>query len=69
MLSDIKKLIPFVCENFLSFPLWEEGDFRPFLRVWYKFDKLPENIIDRQKIDLLKLDCKTFANKNFFDVY
>lgn len=69
MLSDIKKLIPFVCENFLSFPLWEEGDFRPFLRVWLNFDNLPENIIDKQKIDLLKLDCKTFAKKDFFDVY
>lgn len=69
MLSDIKKLIPFVCENFLTFPLWEEGDYRPRVNVWLPFKKLPAQIIDGEKIDLLKLDCKKFANKDFFDVY
>ncbi len=69
MLSDIKKLIPFVCENFLTFPLLEDGDFRPRVNVWLTFKKLPAQIIDAKKIDLLKLDCKKFAQKDFFDVY
>lgn len=30
----INKTIPFVCENFITFPLWEEGKYIPNLNFW-----------------------------------
>jgi hypothetical protein len=29
-----EKIIPYCCENFITIPLAEEGDFRPFLNIW-----------------------------------
>ncbi len=29
-----EKLIPYCAENFITIPLWEEGDYRPCLNIW-----------------------------------
>ena len=34
----IEQLIPFVDENFITFPLWEEGDYAPHVNIWLIFD-------------------------------
>ena len=34
----INKLIPFISENFITYPLWEEGKYIPFLKCWQKAD-------------------------------
>jgi len=30
----IEKLIPYVSENFITYPLFEEGDYRPTISIW-----------------------------------
>lgn len=30
----INKLIPFISENFISYPLWEEGNYIPVVSFW-----------------------------------
>ena len=37
----IKDIIPYVDENFITFPLWEEGDYRPVLNFWFICPELP----------------------------
>lgn len=40
----IEKLIPYQQENFMTFPLMEEGDYRPVINIWqiYKTkDEIP----------------------------
>ena len=32
----IEKLIPFISEEFITYPLWEEGKYIPFLKCWQK---------------------------------
>jgi len=34
----IEKLIPFISENFITYPLWEEGKYIPFVNFWIKVD-------------------------------
>ena len=34
----IEKLIPFLNENFITYPLWEEGKYIPFINFWIKID-------------------------------
>ena len=34
----IEKLIPFISEEFITFPLCEEGKYIPFLKCWKKAD-------------------------------
>jgi len=34
----IEKLIPFISEEFITYPLWEEGKYIPFLKFWQKAD-------------------------------
>ena len=34
----IEKLIPFISEEFITYPLWEEGKYIPVLRCWQKAD-------------------------------
>jgi hypothetical protein len=36
--KNIETLLPFVDENFLTFPLWEEGKYIPFVNFWRKYD-------------------------------
>lgn len=67
-MEQIKTLIPHVCENFITFPLWEEGDYCPVVNVWKIYFHRPKQIKDGQVIDLLKLDPVKFKDKDFFDV-
>lgn len=67
-MDEIKNLIPYVCENFVTFPLSGEGDYRPFVNVWLDFDKLPECISDGCNIDLLDIDESAFNDMDKFDV-
>lgn len=30
----LRRIIPYQCENFITFPLWEEGRFTPYLHIW-----------------------------------
>ena len=34
----IDKLIPYLSENFITYPLWEEVKYIPFLKCWQKAD-------------------------------
>lgn len=34
----IERLIPFISEEFITYPLWEEGKYIPFLKCWQKAD-------------------------------
>ena len=34
----IEKLIPFISEEFITYPLWEEGKYIPFIKCWQKAD-------------------------------
>ncbi len=34
--KQIEKLIPFISENFITYPLWEEGKYIPFINFWQK---------------------------------
>ena len=38
----IEKLIPFISEEFITYPLWEEGKYIPFLKCWQKADSEKE---------------------------
>jgi hypothetical protein len=47
----IEKLIPFVNENFITYPLWEEGKYIPFLNCWQRANTKNEyeNLVDNLK--------------------
>lgn len=36
----INKLIPYISENFITYPLWEEGKYIPFVNFWQKEEKV-----------------------------
>lgn len=36
--KNIETILPFVGENFITFPLWEEGKYIPFVNFWQKYD-------------------------------
>ena len=44
----INKLIPFISENFITYPLWEEGKYIPFVHFW-KACKNQEEILKLDK--------------------
>ena len=48
----INRLIPFVKENFITYPLWEEGKYIPFVNFWQKVES---------KEQILSLDKKLKA--------
>lgn len=54
-----KKLLPFVSENFITFPLWEEGDYRPTLNIWLHLNELPTEIVNWEYLNI----------KDGFDIY
>ena len=33
--EQFNKLIPYVSENFITYPLWEEGKYIPFINFWF----------------------------------
>ncbi len=48
--TKIDKLIPFISENFITYPLWEEGNYTPHINVWQilkdeiEFNKIVEKL-------------------------
>lgn len=36
--KQIEKLIPFIEEEFITYPMWEEGKYIPFVNFWQKFE-------------------------------
>ena len=34
--KQFEKLIPYVSENFITYRLWEEGKYFPFINIWQK---------------------------------
>jgi len=34
MREQLRRIIPYQCENFITFPLWEEGRFTPYIHIW-----------------------------------
>lgn len=42
--KEFNKLIPYVSENFITYPLWEEGKYIPFISFWYMNDDIDKNI-------------------------
>ena len=38
----IEQIIPYVEENFITFPLWEEGNYGPQVNIWRIFNKFEE---------------------------
>jgi len=40
----VEKLIPFISEEFISYPLWVEGKYIPFLKCWKKAETHDEYV-------------------------
>ena len=53
--EQFNKLIPYVSENFITYPLWEEGKYIPFVNFWY---------IQKTNKDVY-LNIENFSNKNY----
>jgi hypothetical protein len=60
-MQEIKCLIPYVSENFVTFPLWEEGDYRPHINIWQLYDKLPQEIINNEYITKIQFETYPFV--------
>lgn len=73
----LEKLIPYVTENIISYPLWEEGDYRPQLCIFLIIDDEAEMKIYRN----IKSDIEArnggyyftkdsrYDNHNIYDIY
>lgn len=57
--EQIKEIIPFVDENFITFPLCEEGNYTPFLNFWQFFGG---NV---RKVNKLSLEFEIKAQRIF----
>ena len=38
----IEQLIPYISENFITYPLWEEGKYIPFINFWQRIESQEE---------------------------
>lgn len=56
MYENIKKMIPFVDENFIRFELWEEGVYIPSVHFW--------KIINRNQLGFLETFDTDFSENN-----
>ena len=61
--KQIEKIIPYIDENFITFPLWEEGLYIPFVKFWQIFNDEIENdkavaIVEKFNIDNKKYDIE-----------
>lgn len=59
MIEKINKIIPYISENFITYPLWEEGKYIPFFNFW-QLCKTQDEIIALDK----KLQ-NVFANSGY----
>lgn len=51
--NKIDKLIPYVSENFITYPLWEEGKYIPFINFWRICKNNEEfNILIKKMVEL-----------------
>ena len=65
----IKKLVPYCAENFITFPLWEEGKYIIQMNLWYliKIEDNSEEQIEKDVRDItLEINKETDLK---FDVY
>ncbi len=68
----IREIIPFVSENFVTFPLWEEGNYNPQMNMWRIFKTPDEYVYFRSKnfstedVDVYydAIECPTFNLKD-----
>jgi hypothetical protein len=65
----IEKLIPYINENFLTFPLWEsDGKLIPFISFWQKIENQDDFLAFENKLQKLKycyeIDLKEFSLHN-----
>ena len=71
----IDKLIPYLSENFLTYPLWEEGNYIPFVNFWRicktqeetqnllkEFEELQNQIGEKENIQ--NVDSTDIAQQN-----
>ena len=59
----IEKLIPFISEEFITYPLWEEGKYIPFVNIWIKVD-------NEEEINEFDFKCKEiFKNTGYKIVF
>ena len=57
--KQIEKLIPYISENFITYPLWEEGVYVPQVNIW----KI-HRTFDEQK-EFIKTVKTTFKNSGY----
>lgn len=58
-----KQLIPYICEDFITVPLWEEGDYRPSLKIWVTAD----DEIYKAKLSKFLQECHhTYSKYGFY---
>lgn len=51
-----KKVIPYICEDFITIPLWEEGNYTLQVNFWQKFKDVAEfNKYNKILIKLFKV--------------
>lgn len=55
--ENINNLIPFISENFITFPLWEEGKYIPFINFWI----IPKN---EDEAKIIEEEIKTISNNS-----
>ena len=58
----IAELIPFVSENFITFPLAEEGDYRPTINIW----KISKDKLDFNSLPFGNINDLPFLQKKYY---
>jgi hypothetical protein len=59
--KQIDKLIPYLSENFITYPLWEEGKYIPFVNIWIKVD-------NEDEINEFDFKCKEIFKKTGYKI-
>lgn len=60
--KQIEKIFPYIEENFITYPLWEEGNFTPFVNFWQSVENLEE-------LENLQKKLREFHKKNEYEIY
>lgn len=65
----ISKLIPYCSENFITIPLWEEGDYNPRINIWQVYQELPFNketeVLNCENCEFIPKDVEVFVTSNY----
>jgi hypothetical protein len=59
--QNIEKLIPFISEDFITYPLWEEGKYIPFIKCWQQADT-------KNKCTRLSNKLNKFFNESGYEI-